>query len=171
MLLDQLPDDCLLLIFKQIKELDYLCHIYRGQFEEPIPKCVFVFTSKRLSVTDLAPLMPKLRIIDIGHPFYAKLETRDMIKLLSESEHLRGLIHMPTYYPVPVTQYVRNLEMITTDTLEPYLFERGPHIKQLYVKNHNLNEVTCHAHRFPNLLRLHIEQHIGNRIIEKNGFP
>uniref|UniRef100_T1JRU0 F-box domain-containing protein n=1 Tax=Tetranychus urticae TaxID=32264 RepID=T1JRU0_TETUR len=191
MSINELPDDCLLIIFGLINELDDLLNCYKvcskwsqliakrtrtvkylianiyGQSMQ-LPRNVFGYvyykTEAPIDGTCLSTLFPNLRIADFSS-LREKVKYEDMVTLVKEIKPLKGLIHYKGTRGALIWQYCDQLEMLSTNYIDPCMEKNGVNIKQLRLGNVTLDEFKTHANYFPNLERLHI-----NTTFNKDGY-
>ncbi|XP_025017868.1 uncharacterized protein LOC107360501 [Tetranychus urticae] len=184
MSINELPDDCLLLIFDLINELDDLLNCYKvcSKWSHLIAErtrkvkyliehqdwrndelslsypfdWIYYRTEEPIDGTCLSTLFPNLMIADFSDRFRVKVKHEDIVKLVKKIKHLKGLFHPIHSDEGSVFQYCDELEMVSIKQIEPCIEKIGFNIKQLYLYNYRLDKFTENAHYFPNLERLYI---------------
>ncbi|XP_025018293.1 uncharacterized protein LOC112539763 isoform X2 [Tetranychus urticae] len=176
MLINELPDDCLLAIFDYIQDLEDLincfkvcdkwCNLIVGRtkkikylIDQPsYSHDYFCFHLKELiNVTCLSRLFPNLRIAESYHPPYGdQTPIEDFAKLIRDSESLKGIIHGSCYVlDFELMSEYANLEMLSTGSIRPNLSKINENVKQLHLTTTTLDILQQIAHYFPNLEKLH----------------
>ncbi|XP_015793032.1 uncharacterized protein LOC107369579 [Tetranychus urticae] len=184
MFINELPDDCLLIIFDSINELDDLLNYYKvcskwsrliaerakkvkyllehrnwyNDGKSPNYSFDFVYyrTKEPIDGSCLATLFPNLIIGEFGVGFRLKVKHEDMVTLVKQIKSFKGLIHRFYDRYESIFQYCDQLEMVSTDFMEPYIQKIGVNIKQLHIESYEAIHFVKDAHYFPNLERLHI---------------
>ncbi|XP_025016319.1 uncharacterized protein LOC107360689 [Tetranychus urticae] len=176
MLINELPDDCLLAIFDYIHILEDLINCFevcekwrnlivgrtkRVKYVSVAWHCssdsVFNRVNRPFDVTCLSKLFPNLRIFDFTNSFYllSKVPIEDITKLIRDSESLKGIIWDKNLeFKIPQNS---NLEMLSTGFINPNINSIYETVKQLNLCNFTLREFKEVAHCFPNLERLNIK--------------
>uniref|UniRef100_T1L5M2 F-box domain-containing protein n=1 Tax=Tetranychus urticae TaxID=32264 RepID=T1L5M2_TETUR len=185
MLINELPDDCLLTIFDYIKDLQDLIncfkvcvkwsnvivgrtrrvkYLFNQSYYSPDYVCNYV--NRPIDVTCLSKLFPNLRIADLFHisnvlrsneAMIIRTPTKDIDKLIRDSESLKGIIFPCNYYlDFELMPEIANLEMLSTGYLSPKISGIYENVKQLHLYDCNLGLFESIAHCFPNLERIKI---------------
>ncbi|XP_025017842.1 uncharacterized protein LOC112539491 [Tetranychus urticae] len=186
MFINELPDDCLLIIFGQISGLDDLVNCYkvcnkwsqlitertrkvkylvehrffwnRGSRNYPFDY-VYYGTKEPIDGTCLSTLFPNLIIADFSDTFIEKVKHEEIVTLVKNMKSCKGLIHQHSYFYPPkesIFQYCDELEMVSTNYIDQYIANKRVNIKQLNLWDYNLSKFTRRKHYFRNLERLHI---------------
>ncbi|XP_015791055.1 uncharacterized protein LOC107367821 isoform X2 [Tetranychus urticae] len=188
MFINQLPDECLLIIFGLINELDDLvncysvCSKWSHLIAERTRKVKYLFdrwngesapnytldyvyyqTEEPLDATCLSTLFPNLIVVDFSG-FLAKMKHETIVTLIKKMKSLKGLIAHCCYYEgdESIIQNCDGLEMVSNDDIEPCIKEKGVTFKQLHLVSYNLDRFREDAHCFPNLERLYIHNNEGS---------
>ncbi|XP_015784457.1 uncharacterized protein LOC107361998 isoform X2 [Tetranychus urticae] len=171
MLINEIPDDCLLAIFDYIIDLDDLINCYkvcvkwRHLIAKRTKKVKYLIGQRGYSsdavyfqrpcvrdVTYLSKLFTNLQIAELSPGLHLKVE--DAIEFVSKQESLRGLI---SRYRKPIEKYCDQLEMLSVNHFNPNNLRNGSSIKQLDIWNYSLEDLKRDAHYMPNLERLKVE--------------
>ncbi|XP_015791057.1 uncharacterized protein LOC107367822 isoform X2 [Tetranychus urticae] len=189
MFINELPDECLLIIFGSINELDDLVHCYLvcSKWSHLIAErtrkvkylveyrwngdnapnytldYVYYLAEEPLDTTCLSTLFPNLIIADFSG-FLSKVKHEAIVTLVKRMKSLKGLINHCCYYEgdESIFQYCDGLEMVSNDHIEPCIKENGVNIKQLHLVRYNLDRFREDAHYFPNLQKLYIYNNEGS---------
>uniref|UniRef100_T1K4D6 F-box domain-containing protein n=1 Tax=Tetranychus urticae TaxID=32264 RepID=T1K4D6_TETUR len=171
MLINELPDDCLLAIFYRIQDLTDLVNCFKVCekwsnlivvrtkkvkyfMDQPnSPDSVYHLSDEPVDVTFLSKWFPNLRIFDASYPFSDKVPKEDIAKLIRDSESLKGIM-CSVYSDFELNT---NIEMLSTEFIDPKQIKINETVKQLYLWNSSLGEFKKVAHYFPNLERVKIE--------------
>ncbi|XP_015783017.1 uncharacterized protein LOC107360807 isoform X3 [Tetranychus urticae] len=176
MLINELPDDCLLAIFDYIQDIKDLINLFKVfekwsdiiadrakklkyLIDQPTysPGYVYLHLKEPIDVTCLSKLFPNLRIAEFSYSCDEEAPIVDMIRLIRGSDSLKGIIFDCDYHLafgcIPENA---NLEMLSTGYIYPNIDGIYENVKQLHLWNTNLGLFGCAAHRFPNLERLKI---------------
>uniref|UniRef100_T1L697 F-box domain-containing protein n=1 Tax=Tetranychus urticae TaxID=32264 RepID=T1L697_TETUR len=180
MLINELPDDCLLTIFDYLSYLDDLVNCYKVcikwsyliakrtkkvkyLMECPIYASDYVFYEglDLIDETTLSTLFPNIIVFENSNgddkTFFSKcMKANDAEKVgsfLRNHESLKGIIN---FLDVPIEKYCDKLEMLSTHHIEPDILQNGSNMRQLYIGNVTLDDFKRVAHYFPNLEKLHI---------------
>uniref|UniRef100_T1JU64 F-box domain-containing protein n=1 Tax=Tetranychus urticae TaxID=32264 RepID=T1JU64_TETUR len=181
MFINQLPDDCLLIIFSSINELDDLLNCYKV-----CSKWSHLIAERTRKVKYLNILiggtMDHLQIIhsimfiieqrnqwmeligEFSHGFHKKVKHEEIVSLVKNIKSCKGLIHQFYQGNESIFQYCDQLEMVSTDYIEPWIKKNGVNIKQLHLLG-TLESFKEDAHYFPNLERLYIHDDGGQNCI------
>ncbi|XP_015793926.1 uncharacterized protein LOC107370445 [Tetranychus urticae] len=178
MLINELPDDCLLTIFDCIRNLTDLVNCFKvcikwrnliivrtkkvkyfiGRSNYP-PDSVCHLSDEPFDVTFLSKWFPNLRIFDI---FTCEGISIDVAaKLIRDSESLKGIIADIFLCAGDLQRILMNdnLEMLSTDYMRLDTIEINENMKQLCLSSSNgflsIHVLKKVAHSFPNLERLH----------------
>uniref|UniRef100_A0A158P4D3 F-box domain-containing protein n=1 Tax=Tetranychus urticae TaxID=32264 RepID=A0A158P4D3_TETUR len=175
MSINELPDDCLLIIFGLINELDDLLNCYKvcSKWSQLIAKrtrTVKYFIGHRVKNGGCESVQfprnvfgyvyYKTKIADFSG-FREKVKYEDMVTFVKEIKSLKGLIHKYDTRGELISQYCDQLEMLSTNHIDPCMEKNGVNIKQLRLGNVTLDEFKKDAHFFPNLERLCISTDKG----------
>uniref|UniRef100_A0A158P4M2 F-box domain-containing protein n=1 Tax=Tetranychus urticae TaxID=32264 RepID=A0A158P4M2_TETUR len=174
MLINELPDDCLLTIFDYIQDLEDLINCFevcekwsnlivarnkkvKYFIDRPnySPDSVTQQSNKPIDVTFLSKWFPNLKIANLSYPSHVKPAIEDIDKLIRNSESLKGII-CGDYLNLKLMPQKANLEMLSTRIIDSYKIEINETVKQLNLWNSTLDEFKEVAHCFPNLERLKI---------------
>uniref|UniRef100_T1KWM2 F-box domain-containing protein n=1 Tax=Tetranychus urticae TaxID=32264 RepID=T1KWM2_TETUR len=164
MFINELPDECLLIIFGSINELDDLVSCYKEHYEcwngETSPNYaldhVYYCKQEQIDATCLSTFFPNLIIADFSG-FLAKVKYETIVTLAKRMKSLKGVsnhYHYDRYESI--FQYCDGLQMVSNYDIEPWIRENGANIKQLHLYSSKLDRFKEDAHCFPNLERLHI---------------
>uniref|UniRef100_T1KW13 F-box domain-containing protein n=1 Tax=Tetranychus urticae TaxID=32264 RepID=T1KW13_TETUR len=182
MLINELPDDCLLTIFDYLNYLGDLINCYKVSIKwsqlivkrtkkvkyllESYPEngdCVFHRGTEPIDGTCLSTLFPTLKFAKISDGLYKKVEYKDIAALVRNQESLEGLIAWSPF------KHPDKPEMTSFDLFEPSMQHIGSSIKQL-CGVYDLASFQKYAHYFPNLERLKIiseSQYYDGPVLEK----
>ncbi|XP_015789340.1 uncharacterized protein LOC107366266 isoform X2 [Tetranychus urticae] len=183
MFINELPEECLLIIFGLINELDDLLNCYKVSTKwshliaertrkvkyliehrdwwnyEPSLSYPFDYvyyqTEEPIDGTCLSTLFPNLSIADFAG-LREKVKHEDLVTLVKNIKSFKGLIDRVYRDEESIFRHCGQLEMVSTDNIELCILEDG--IKQLHLENRNLHvrDFKQNAHYLPNLERLHI---------------
>ncbi|XP_015783016.1 uncharacterized protein LOC107360807 isoform X2 [Tetranychus urticae] len=176
MLINELPDDCLLAIFDYIQDIKDLINLFKVfekwsdiiadrakklkyLIDQPTysPGYVYLHLKEPIDVTCLSKLFPNLRIAEFSYPFNRRAPIEDMVQLIRDSESLKGIIcHWDYYLNFELIPENENFEMFSAGYIDPNISGVYENVKQLHLLNSNLGLFECAAHCFPNLERLKI---------------
>uniref|UniRef100_T1KAB0 F-box domain-containing protein n=1 Tax=Tetranychus urticae TaxID=32264 RepID=T1KAB0_TETUR len=188
MLINEIPDDCLLAIFDYINNLDDLLNCYKVCVkwsyliakrtkktkylisEDPgySSDAVYYRGARPIDSSCLSRLFTNLIIAELSPRLHRKVE--DAIEFVSKQKSLKGLIN---FYDEPIEKYCDKLEMLSVNTINPNNLRNGSSIKQLVVRNYSLEALKRDAHYLPNLERLKIQifdvpdDHYDGPVLEK----
>uniref|UniRef100_T1K8V1 F-box domain-containing protein n=1 Tax=Tetranychus urticae TaxID=32264 RepID=T1K8V1_TETUR len=185
MLINELPDDCLLTIFDYLNNLDDLINCYKVKYkdivalvrnQESLEGLTGAYASPLFNHPEMVsfdlciyPFKPlKLISYDIRkklycHKFNLQLEYKDIAALVRNQESLEGLIAWSPF------KHPDKPEMTSFDLFEPSMQHIGSSIKQL-CGVYDLASFQKYAHYFPNLERLKIiseSQYYDGPVLEK----
>ncbi|XP_025018159.1 uncharacterized protein LOC107369753 isoform X12 [Tetranychus urticae] len=171
MLINEIPDDCLLAIFDYINNLDDLINCYKVCIKwsnliiKRTKKAKYLIDDRGYSFdtvyypkpcliesTWLIKLFTNLIIAEL--PFKFNLAVENVIEFVSKQESLRGLISCNLE---PIERYCDNLEMLSVIYFNPNNLRNSSSIKQLDVRSYSLEELKRVAHYLPNLEKLKIQ--------------
>ncbi|XP_015794647.2 uncharacterized protein LOC107371163 [Tetranychus urticae] len=185
MFLNELPEECLLIIFGLINELDDLVSCYKvcskwsrlieertrkvkyllGDWpdEEPSPSYplnhVYYRTEEPIDGTCLSTLFPNLIVAEFLGKLCKKVDHEDIVTLVKKIKSFKGIIDHFYNRDESVFQYCDDLEMVSTDCvwdIESFIKKKGAGIKQLQLRNSTLDSFINDVKYFPNLERLFI---------------
>uniref|UniRef100_T1K4G2 F-box domain-containing protein n=1 Tax=Tetranychus urticae TaxID=32264 RepID=T1K4G2_TETUR len=176
MLINELPDDCLVTIFDYIQDLQDLINCYKvcekwsnvivGRtkrvkylIDQSYYSSDYVCTniSPYVDVTCLSKLFPNLRIAEFSYKYNREAPIEDIFKLIRNSESLKGIIYDKNWN-CELKLENTNLEMLSTSSIGSNSCGIKKNVKQLHLSFFFLNPFECLAYCFPNLERLHITQ-------------
>ncbi|XP_015793999.1 uncharacterized protein LOC107370532 [Tetranychus urticae] len=186
MLINELPEDCLLTIFDYLNNLDDLINCYKVSIKwsyfiskrtkkvkyllEGYPEngdCVSYRGTEPIDGTCLSTLFPNLKIAEISDKFARKVKREDIVALLKNQKSLKGLTG--GYHKTP-SEYCDNLEMLSFDLFKSSMQHNGSSIKQLCQVYH-FARFHRYAHCFPNIERINMQNaeshHYGVPVLEK----
>ncbi|XP_015793219.1 uncharacterized protein LOC107369753 isoform X14 [Tetranychus urticae] len=167
MLINEIPDDCLLAIFEYLVNTDDLINCYKVcvKWSHLIAKrakkvkyfgvvgyssdYVYYPGSRRIDSTCLSKLFTNLQIASLSLGLHRKVE--DAIEFVRKQKSLRGLIKR---YRGPIERYCDRLEMLSVDNFNPNNLRNGSSLKQLNVEKYSLKSLERDVHYLPNLERL-----------------
>uniref|UniRef100_A0A158P5L1 F-box domain-containing protein n=1 Tax=Tetranychus urticae TaxID=32264 RepID=A0A158P5L1_TETUR len=177
MLINELPDDCLLTIFDYIQDLRDLINCFKVQYSQPLKSCINEPIIRRWQMR----LYFNLRIIQqisvtVSKNWRIKIVERtkklqyligapieDMVRLIINSNSLKGIIFdCDNHLEFGLVPENANLEMLSTGYIYPKMSGIYENVKQLHLWNYNLGLFESVAHCFPNLERLQIYATEGN---------
>ncbi|XP_015789365.1 uncharacterized protein LOC107366294 [Tetranychus urticae] len=187
MFINELPDDCLLIIFDLINELDDLLNCFKvcskwshliadrtrkvkyliehqdWRNDEPCLSYpfdwVYFRTGEPIDGTCLSSLFPNLMVADFSDTFRERVKHEDIVTLIKKIKPLKGLFNPIHSDTGTVFKYCNELEMVLLKHIEPCIEKNGFNIKQLVLWN-SLTIFKNHAHYFPNLERLYINNQV-----------
>ncbi|XP_015793161.2 uncharacterized protein LOC107369702 [Tetranychus urticae] len=193
MLINEIPDDCLLAIFDYLNNLGDLINCYKvcvkwSYLIVKRTKKVKYLTYQRSDSSDvvyyrglcsidstcLPKLFTNLIIADLSSKLNLKDEDYllpDAIEFVRKQASLKGLIN-PFRQPIEKYRYCDQLEMLSVINFNPNNLRNGSSIKQLNVRNYTLEALTRDAHYLPNLENLKIkiivpDNHYDGPVLEK----
>uniref|UniRef100_T1L699 F-box domain-containing protein n=1 Tax=Tetranychus urticae TaxID=32264 RepID=T1L699_TETUR len=170
MLINELPDDCLLTIFDYLNNLDDLVNCFKvcikwshltAQRTKKVKyllgypengDCVSYRGTEPIDGTCLSTLFPNLKIAEISYKFGGKVKREDIVALLKNQKSLKGLTGR---YHEALSEYCDNLEMVSFDLFNSSSQHNGSSIKQLY-RWTSIDRFQKDVHYFPNLERLNV---------------
>uniref|UniRef100_T1JRU4 F-box domain-containing protein n=1 Tax=Tetranychus urticae TaxID=32264 RepID=T1JRU4_TETUR len=165
MFINELPDDCLLIIFGLMDELDDLLNCYKVCIKwshliaERAKKVKYLVEHRDWWNNEPFPSYT------FDHVYYRTekpidgdclMKFQDLVTLVKNIKSFKGLIHQVHSDEESIFQYCDQLEMVSTDFMEPCIQKNGVNIKQLHISGYQLYYFQQDAHFFPNLERLHI---------------
>ncbi|XP_025018296.1 uncharacterized protein LOC112539766 [Tetranychus urticae] len=176
MLINELPDDCLLTIFDYIQDLRDLINCFkvsknwRIKIVERTKKLqylidqpnyssdyVYLHLKEPIDVKCLSKLFPNLRIAEFSYQLNGGAPIEDMVRLIINSNSLKGIIFdCDNHLEFGLVPENANLEMLSTGYIYPKMSGIYENVKQLHLWNYNLGLFESVAHCFPNLERLQI---------------
>ncbi|XP_015783449.2 uncharacterized protein LOC107360897 [Tetranychus urticae] len=181
MLINELPNDCLLTIFDYMNNLDDLINCYKvcikwshlilkrtkkvKYFIEGYPQmdhCVYHEGEEPIDGTCLSTLFSNLKFAQICS-LHKKVEYKDIAALVRNQESLEGLRACKSF------EHPDKPKIVSFDLFEPSMQHNGFSIKQL-CSVYDLASFQKCAHYFPNLERLHIlceSQYYDGPVLEK----
>ncbi|XP_025016533.1 uncharacterized protein LOC107361595 [Tetranychus urticae] len=193
MLINEIPDDCLLAIFDYLNNLGDLINCYKvcvkwSYLIVKRTKKVKYLTYQRSDSSDvvyyrglcsidstcLPKLFTNLIIADLSSKLNLKDEDYllpDAIEFVRKQASLKGLIN-PFRQPIEKYRYCDQLEMLSVINFNPNNLRNCSSIKQLNVRNYTLEALTRDAHYLPNLENLKIkiivpDNHYDGPVLEK----
>uniref|UniRef100_T1JRV0 F-box domain-containing protein n=1 Tax=Tetranychus urticae TaxID=32264 RepID=T1JRV0_TETUR len=184
MFLNQLPDECLLIIFRLMNDLDDLLNCYKvcskwhHLIEERTRKVKYLVVLIILlriekvheQLDPKIPFQPHLVYIgDFSYGFRKKVKYEDIVTLVKQMKSLKGLIREFYDTDYPILQHCDQLEMVSSDYIEPCMEKSGVNIKQLHLWSYTLDLFKRDAHYFPNLERLSIYNNAGRPDVLYDG--
>ncbi|XP_053201385.1 uncharacterized protein LOC128386379 isoform X1 [Panonychus citri] len=176
MLLNDLPDDCLWLIFdcffdlEELIKLSQVCSKWSNLISIRFKRVKYLITKKpednidysKIWMTDpvntlkhhnLRELLPNLRIVtvvDFLHRY--QLKPRHFKKVITDNPKIKGLIGLRNECAVDL----KNIEMISMNHMDDYRKVFQPdQLKQIYFGLLHVNKLPEYVEYFPNLKRLH----------------
>ncbi|XP_025018154.1 uncharacterized protein LOC107369753 isoform X3 [Tetranychus urticae] len=174
MLINEIPDDCLLAIFDYLNNLEDLINCYKvcikwsylitkrakkvkyltfPFFGEGYPPGVVHYQKiSTIDSTCLSKLFTNLIAVELSSKFHNKAE--DAIEFVKNQKSLKGLIN---HFVVPIEKYCDELEMLSVNHFNPDNLQNGSCMKQLNVSNYSLKALERDAHYLPNLEKLTIQ--------------
>ncbi|XP_025017838.1 uncharacterized protein LOC107371774 isoform X2 [Tetranychus urticae] len=179
MSINELPEECLLIIFDLINELDDLLNCYKvcSKWSHLIAErtrkvkylveyqdygysytfdYVYYHTEEPIDGTCLNALFPNLMIANFGWKLREKVDHEDIVTFVKQNKSLKGIIDRFHNRDKSVFQYCDDLEMVSANYIETCMANNSASIKQLLLSSYLLGVFTTDAHYFPNLERLHI---------------
>ncbi|XP_025017852.1 uncharacterized protein LOC112539499 [Tetranychus urticae] len=191
MLISELPEECLLIIFGFINELDDLVNCYKicsqwsrlilertrkvkylfehsGPWNKNVPPSypsdyVYYSIDGPMDVTFLSTLFPDLQIVDFSSGFCEESNPEDIVTWVKKMKSLKGLKHYSYPSEEAIFQYCGQLEMVSTDFIETCTNKNSVNIKQLCLVHDTFGSFRPNAHYFPNLERLSLNTEEGPR--------
>ncbi|XP_015793216.1 uncharacterized protein LOC107369753 isoform X6 [Tetranychus urticae] len=170
MLINEIPDDCLLAIFDYINNLDDLINCYKvcvkwsNLITKRTKKTKYLIDQRGYSSdvvyyprpclidsTCLSELFTNLKIVELSSELHYKVE--DAIEFVRKQESLKGLIN---FLDKPIEKYCYKLEMLSVSNFKPHKLRISSSMKQLNVWDYSLRALTRDARYLPNLERLKI---------------
>ncbi|XP_025016613.1 uncharacterized protein LOC112538844 [Tetranychus urticae] len=179
MLINELPDDCLLAIFDQFNDLHHLIacfkvclkwsHLiakrakkvkylmdYRARVLNYSPDYVYYRDRDLIDVAGLSSLFPNLIIAEFSERFQRKsyvYRCEHILEFIRKHEPLREMI---TSCRVAVEECCDNLEMLAIDCSKPGILQNCICSKQLSIRDDTLFNLESEAQYRQNLERLQI---------------
>ncbi|XP_053211768.1 uncharacterized protein LOC128395375 [Panonychus citri] len=191
MFLNDLPDECLYLIFKRINGLDDLINcgevcsrwnylinrrLFHVKYLTGVPSSsysvdtIYFGESDALKDINFWQLLPNVKILDV--PRKNEFNYEDLVNILTKSKSIKGLIYHPVLTKV-LARYCGNLEMIATRYSKIYftdiIINCGTKLKQLYIWYLSFRHLERFVRHLPNLQRLHINDTTGETNYIYNG--
>ncbi|XP_025017846.1 uncharacterized protein LOC107366236 isoform X2 [Tetranychus urticae] len=163
MLISELPEECLLIIFGFINELDDLMECYKEHHEwwcykvppsYPFDYVYYSIPYEPMDVTFVSTLFPDLKIVEFSDDFWRRSNSEDIVTWVKKMKSLKGLMHIFFAKEEAIFQYCNELEMLSTDYVEACTNVNSVNIKQLCLVNDICGSFLENAHYFPNLERL-----------------
>ncbi|XP_025016599.1 uncharacterized protein LOC107361810 isoform X2 [Tetranychus urticae] len=158
MLINELPDDCLLAIFDCVNNLDDLMNCFKvcvgwsQLIAKRTKKVKYILGIKRIDGTCLSTLFPNVKIAQFSYTLLRKVKLEDIVAFIRHQKSLKGLIHSLSE---PIEKYCSKLEMVCLSR-KSNILPNGSGIKQLLIWWSTLRDFARDAHNFPNLERLHL---------------
>ncbi|XP_053210064.1 uncharacterized protein LOC128393856 [Panonychus citri] len=181
MLINELPDDCLLMIFdysiflEDLTKLSKVCLrwkslinyrlngikyllVQRG-LDDP-PKSVMYKHGSLFMESNVPELLPNLEIIDL-ECYIDDFDNNDMEKLIECLPKLRGLIHPLCFSDLFQRSWFNKIEMLVCEGLGSWHEDSDQSfaLKQLYLSQCYLSSLNDHHCYLKNLLRLHVDDY------------
>uniref|UniRef100_T1L5L3 Uncharacterized protein n=1 Tax=Tetranychus urticae TaxID=32264 RepID=T1L5L3_TETUR len=177
MLINELPDDCFLEIFDYIQDLKDLINCFKEMWRSNLNKIYPL--SARSNFYEYASILLILiqilskQIADLLYTRNGETPIEDIIKLIRDSESLKGIIYGYHYcmdYRLDFESIPENpnLEMLSTGYIDLNIKEINENMKQLYLWDSTLDVFKEVAHHFPNLERLKIYNGEGTLHLKKS---
>ncbi|XP_015793200.1 uncharacterized protein LOC107369735 isoform X2 [Tetranychus urticae] len=151
MLINEIPDDCLLAIFDHLNSLEDLVNCYKDE-RVYSSDAVYYRELYKIDSTCLSKLFTNLTIVELS--INLKPTYEDAIEFVKKLEFLKGLINQ---IDLPIEKYCDQLEMLSVEYFNPNNLRNGSSIKQLDIWNYSLDFLKKDAHYLPNLERLKIQ--------------
>ncbi|XP_015783110.1 uncharacterized protein LOC107360898 isoform X2 [Tetranychus urticae] len=170
MLINELPDDCLLAILDYIQDLKDLINCFKvcEKWSNVIvgrtrrvkylinkpnysPDYVCNYVNRPIDVTCLSKLFPNLRIAYLSSLLFEKEPIEDIVKVIRDSESLKGIIFDEKFDFVLMAE-IADFQMLSIGYINPNISEIYGNMKQLCLDNSNLDLFEL-GHHFPNLER------------------
>ncbi|XP_025016202.1 uncharacterized protein LOC112538645 [Tetranychus urticae] len=134
-----------------------------------LPDSVCHQTDEPIDVTFLSKWLPNLRFADLLYTRNGETPIEDIIKLIRDSESLKGIIYGHHYCMESCLDFESipenpNLEMLSTGYIDINIREINENMKQLYLWDSTIDLFEEVAHHLPNLERLKIYNGEGNFI-------
>ncbi|XP_025016606.1 uncharacterized protein LOC107361496 isoform X2 [Tetranychus urticae] len=186
MLINELPDDCMLAIFDQFNNLHHLMACYKVclkwshliakrakkvkyfiDWPDYSPDYVFYEDRDLIDVAGLRTLFPNLIVAEFSNRFNVKVKFEDIVEFVRNHESLKGMINSSC---VVMEEYCDKLEMLATDRIEPGSLRNCSSLKQLHVYKYTLDDFKRDAQYLPNLERLRIlinDSYLNGPVLEK----
>ncbi|XP_025018166.1 uncharacterized protein LOC107369752 isoform X2 [Tetranychus urticae] len=171
MLINEIPDDCLLAIFDYLNNLDDLINCYKVCVKwsnliakrtkkikymtyDPgyLSEAVYFKDQCLIDTTCLSELFTNLIVVELPVSLYQKVE--DAIEFVKNQKSLKGLIKN---MEEPIEKYIDELEMLSVFDFNPNNLRNGSSLKQLDVGEYSLKALERDAHYLPNLEKLTIQ--------------
>ncbi|XP_025018160.1 uncharacterized protein LOC107369753 isoform X15 [Tetranychus urticae] len=171
MLINEIPNDCLLAIFDYIIALDDLINCYQVcvKWSYLLVKrtkkvkylidevgyssdTVYYQRSCLIDSTCLPKLFTNLIIAEMSREL--TFEVEDAIEFVKSQKSLKGLINR---FDVPIEKYCDGLEMLSVHNFDPNNLRNSSSMKQLDIWNYSLEALKRDAHYLPNIERLRIQ--------------
>ncbi|XP_015793221.1 uncharacterized protein LOC107369756 [Tetranychus urticae] len=171
MLINEIPNDCLLAIFDYMVDLADLISCYKvcvkwsHLIAKRTKKVKYLLDQRGYSsdavyyprpclfdATYLSKLFTNLTIADLS--IKLNFEVENVIQFVTKQKCLKGLINP---LDEPIEKYCDNLEMLSVDDFNPNNLRNGSSIKQLEIFSYRLEHLKRDVHLFPNLERLKIK--------------
>uniref|UniRef100_T1L6H4 F-box domain-containing protein n=1 Tax=Tetranychus urticae TaxID=32264 RepID=T1L6H4_TETUR len=169
MLINELPDDCLLSIFDYVNYLGDLINCYKVctkwryliakrnkkvkyLLEDPHQKADSVHYSgddPDESESDDV----HYKIAEYSHSCIEKVDYENIVSFIRNHKPLKGIIK---WLKRPIEKHCDKLEMLSAFYIHPSIIQKVSSIKQLYLQYCSLDDFKRDAHYLPNLERLHI---------------
>uniref|UniRef100_T1KYA7 F-box domain-containing protein n=1 Tax=Tetranychus urticae TaxID=32264 RepID=T1KYA7_TETUR len=174
MLINEIPDDCLLAIFDYLNNLDDLINCYKV-----CVKWSYLIAKRTKKVKHL---------IEIPSDYYRRgyssdvvyyqepwsIDSRCLPKLFTNLILIQNgfICFDPEPWPHPLEKYCDQLEMLSVINFNPNNVRNGSSLKQLDVRQYSLEAFKRDAHYLPNLERLKMctqvpDKHYDGPVLEK----
>uniref|UniRef100_T1L2R0 F-box domain-containing protein n=1 Tax=Tetranychus urticae TaxID=32264 RepID=T1L2R0_TETUR len=165
MLINEIPDDCLLAIFDHLNSLEDLVNCYKvcvkWSYLIAVRTKKVKYSNLYFQMSVFIPLMlfiieNCIRLIQpiVELSINLKPTYEDAIEFVKKLEFLKGLINQ---IDLPIEKYCDQLEMLSVEYFNPNNLRNGSSIKQLDIWNYSLDFLKKDAHYLPNLERLKIQ--------------
>ncbi|XP_015783820.1 uncharacterized protein LOC107361496 isoform X3 [Tetranychus urticae] len=186
MLINELPDDCMLAIFDQFNNLHHLMACYKVclkwshliakrakkvkyfiDWPDYSPDYVFYEDRDLIDVAGLRTLFPNLIIAKFSDRFQSQVKFEDIAAFVRKHEPLKEMI---TSYRLAMEECCDKLEMLATDCSKPGILQNCIHSKQLSIRDDTLVNFKSDAQYLPNLERLLIlinGSYLNGSVLEK----
>uniref|UniRef100_T1JRU3 Uncharacterized protein n=1 Tax=Tetranychus urticae TaxID=32264 RepID=T1JRU3_TETUR len=154
------------LIAERTRKVEYLVENRHWRHDETSPSNTFGYvyyrTEEPIDGNCLSTLFPNLMIADFYYGLCIKGKHEDIVTLIKKMPSLEGNSHEFYNTEQSIFQHCDQLEMVSTNYVDPCMEKNGVSIKQLHLWNCTLNRFKEDAHYFPNLERLSISNNEGN---------
>uniref|UniRef100_T1L2T2 F-box domain-containing protein n=1 Tax=Tetranychus urticae TaxID=32264 RepID=T1L2T2_TETUR len=172
MLINEIPDDCLLAIFDYLNNLDDLINCYKvcvkwsyliakrtkkvkyllGKIQKFIFQIILTIHLMLFITCIKYHVRLNQPIAGLSPELNTKVE--DVIEFVRSQKTLKGLIND---FDVPIEKYCDRLEMLSVEYFNPNNLQNSSSMKQLVIRNYSLEALKRDVHYLPNLERLKIQ--------------